>query len=231
MTASVEEFQALARSAPWRFRTAHLVVSGGALGHVEAHLERPGKLRYRQNDDPWCTEEGRNYAWFSFGIDETGREFTDQTERWARDCAPILRPDGLVAQRPPGFEDRSPDDPMFQNYSWVAMLDPVELSHHVTLSDLAEVEHHDRKAWRALAVPVPGYEPRCGCCALLWSHISDSVELDDGSQGPDNGVFGPYPEFYVVTLDHATGMLVKLSARPCTWRDNLDFDVRIIEAT
>lgn len=229
MTPTVDEFQALARSAPWRFRTAHVWVTGGAIGHVEAHLERPGLVRYRAHGERWRTLEGANYASVSYGVGEDGRPFADRIQRWARDAPPILRPDGLVAQRPSGFEDMSPDDPMVTNYSWVAMLDPVELSHHVQLSDLTEVEHHGRRAWRALAVPVPGYEPRCGCCALLWSRVSDQVELDAGWDGPPDGVFGPYPESYGVTLDHATGMLVSLVARPdigCT-----ELDVRILEAS
>lgn len=40
---------------------------------------------------------------------------------------PVWRSDGLVARRPDGF-DVVYDDPMYENYQWVAMLDPVELA-------------------------------------------------------------------------------------------------------
>src|SRR5699024_221200 len=45
-----------------------------------------------------------------------------------------LRPDGLVAQRP-HRDAVSYDDLMWENYRWVAMLDPVELATGVELSD------------------------------------------------------------------------------------------------
>ena len=41
----------------------------------------------------------------------------------AADTAPVYDEDGLVAERP---REVRYDDPMFQSYHWVAMLDPVE---------------------------------------------------------------------------------------------------------
>lgn len=223
MTPNIDEFQALARSAPWRFRRAHFEVSGGAFGHVEAHLERPGVLRYRADGGSWEVLREANQTVGSYsGL---------AIPRWASDTVPSYRPDGLVDQRPDWFERDSPDDPMLTNYQWVAMLDPVELSHHVTLSELGETAHHGRRAWRARAVPLVGYEPRCGCCPLLWSRVSDAVEVEAGWDGPPDGVFGPYPSEYTVILDHATGMVVHLQAGPGSDRTDLGFDVRIHAAS
>ena len=60
----------------------------------------------------------------------SGPPAPEPPHRLPHEVSPSLRPDGLVAERPEnGLIDY--DDPMWGNYQWVAMLDPVELSHHV----------------------------------------------------------------------------------------------------
>ncbi len=124
-------------------------------------------------------------------------------------ATPVLRPDGLVAERPSDF-DVSYDDPMYGNYSWVAMLDPVELSHHVSVSDLRVDEVNGRPAWRASLEALPGYSPRCGgnCCELLYSEVGRICEVED----PADAYIGPgadYPDHYDVALDVQTGAVVR----------------------
>jgi hypothetical protein len=129
------------------------------------------------------------------------------------DLEPVLRPDGLVHLRP---GDRwSYDAPMFQNYAWVAMLDPVELADGIdrdtdgpvpalAVADLREVEHAGRRAWDAVVRTTPAYEPRCGCCPLLRSRDVDLVEYEDY---PEH-ILPVYPEAHRVRLDVGTGVCV-----------------------
>jgi hypothetical protein len=126
---------------------------------------------------------------------------------------PVRPPDGLVAERAPGF---SYDAPMYQDYRWVAMLDPVELADGLDhdsgeqawpallVDDLAEVEHAGRPAWEALVRPTQAYEPRCGCCPLLRTRAIDLLEYRDH---PEH-VLPVYPEGYRVRLDVGTGVCV-----------------------
>ncbi len=115
MEPTADDFRALARSSPWRWRTLHFRYRHSDLPAAEAWVRRPGELVV---------------------VDATG-------ERWSRhevtasahpdDADLVFGADGLVAQRPevPYGTDY---DPMWGNYSWVAMLDPVELSHHVDVA-------------------------------------------------------------------------------------------------
>ena len=105
------------------------------------------------------------------------------------------------------------DAPMYNTYLWVAMLDPVELAEGhdpdtgerlpgTVIGDVAEVDHLGRRAWEAVLRPTPAYQPRCACCALLWSRESDLIEY-----GPE-GLREDYPEAYRVRLDVGTGVCV-----------------------
>jgi hypothetical protein len=123
---------------------------------------------------------------------------------------PLVRADGLVAERPDGV---GYDPPFFQDYFWVAVLDPVELADGLdpgtgargpgtAVASVTEVEHAGRPAWEAVLRPTPAYRPRCACCALLWSRESDLIE-----HGPE-GLRDDYPEAYRVRLDVGTGVCV-----------------------
>ena len=107
------------------------------------------------------------------------------------DVVPTYRPDGLVADRPQGpFVEY--DDPLHGSYTWVAMLDPEELSHHVTVTDLDANERHGRETWWATVRALEGYEARCAdCCDLLLGGVDAARE-------------------HVVGLDVQTGVLVSL---------------------
>jgi hypothetical protein len=107
------------------------------------------------------------------------------------------------------------DDPMFQDYAWVAMLDPVELADGegdragTTLERLGTVEHHGRAAWEAVVRPTEAYAPRCSCCALLFSEKSERLVADEG--GPTVGAQEPefvFADAHLVRLDVDTGVCV-----------------------
>jgi hypothetical protein len=106
---------------------------------------------------------------------------------------PQRRPDGQAV-----------DAPMFQDYFWVAMLDPVELSAGVVVDAVTEVQHAGRPAWEAVVRTMPDYEPRCGCCSLLRS-----LEVDVREYGPRSPhVLDEYPGAHRVRLDVGTGICV-----------------------
>lgn len=129
--------------------------------------------------------------------------------------------DGLVVRRPVETGLLCYDDPMFQNYRWVAMLDPVELAdglgrgrgdpqpEPVQVLGPHVVTHHGRPAWEATLRPTEFYDPRCPCCELLFSAASEQVRVMDGEptvrdRQPDVA----YPDAHRVRLDVATGVCV-----------------------
>jgi hypothetical protein len=108
------------------------------------------------------------------------------------------------------------DAPMYQDYRWVAMLDPVELADgrdpddgipvtpSLVVDSVAEVEHAGRPAWEAVVRTTPVYTPRCGCCPLLRSREVDLLEYRDYP----GHVLATYPDAYRVRLDVGTGVCV-----------------------
>jgi hypothetical protein len=213
MELSEDTFRALARSSPWRWRTLHFTYATDRY-EVEAWLRRPGQLLVRRPGHPDQRiderRRGRSVAVLS-AVSSSGRGAPPPPEiRLPHQVEPVRRPDGLVAERPFLVEY---DDPMYQSYDWVAMLDPVELSHHTVVTDLHEEDRLGRRTWWARLRPVEGYEPRCSCCALLWSYLSDRDEYA-GQEGvdwtPPAGTV--YPAAYDVALDVETAVLVERSA-------------------
>jgi hypothetical protein len=111
-----------------------------------------------------------------------------------------------------------PDDPMYENYHWVAMLDPRELSDGVqggpdmppiAVEELSEVDHHGRPAWEAVVRPTETYDPRCSCCALLFGARSEAIVADEG--GPTAAERDPslrYADSYRVRIDTQTSVCV-----------------------
>ncbi len=101
---------------------------------------------------------------------------------------------------------------MWQSYSWVAMLDPVEHSHHVDVADVREEDVHGRPAWRAILTALRGYAPRCGgnCCELLWSEAGLLADFGGDPSGvPERWRGRSYPDAYDVALDVQTGVVVR----------------------
>ncbi|MFC6695336.1 hypothetical protein [Nocardioides daphniae] len=243
-----DAFRALARSSPWRCSTAHFTHRGDGTGEVEAWLERPGTVTVRDEHGThrWVDDPGnRGQVVVVRAYEEMPGRYPDDDPVAAdlhppavraRDLTPITRDDGLVLVRPddeswpgawqPYFD---PDDPMYGNYRWVAMLDPRELARGVEVSDVREVRHHGRTAWAARCVPIEGYDPRCGCCELLWSEVSVRAEVEAGGPEPRPGTV--FPEAYDVVLDHATGFVVHLVPVGESSRDDLELDVQIHSAS
>jgi len=205
---TVDAFQALARSSPWRWRTLHFTWRSG-LGEIEAWVRRPGELLVRPAHGPQEYVSGLPYAYSTVRATSGGAVEEPPPHRLPHEVAPGLRPDGLVAERPSSF-DIDYDDPMYGNFRWVAMLDPVELSEAVDVAGVRSAELHGREVWWARLRPVEGYEPRCGCCALLWSEVAALGEYGDEpdrlARFRDEG----FPMAHDVALDVGTGVVVAL---------------------
>jgi hypothetical protein len=118
-----------------------------------------------------------------------------------------LRRDGLVELRPsdPGIEY---GDPMYQSYYWVAVLDPVELSHHTVVTDVHESVRRGRRTWWARVRADDGYDPTCSCCPLLWSEVSHREDASSTGTEPTPPGGTVFPEAYDVGLDVQTGVAV-----------------------
>lgn len=219
-----DSFRALARSAPWRFSTLRFTRSTARGESVEAWLARPGRLRVRTDDGRVHGVTGVPYTRDVLRLDGGPRR------AWVpvlpADVPVDLDDDGFVARRP-GGTDVAYDDPMWQSYDWVAMLDPVELSAGTTVHELASTTRHGRPTWWARLSATEGYEPRCGCCPLLWGAVSERHEA--GAGGPTWAARHPeveYPASWLVGLDVGTGVVV--SCEPLGGdRDDLGFTVTL----
>lgn len=233
---SEDSFRALARSSPWRWTSLHFTRHANAATHdrrVEAWVRRPGVLHLRRDGGRVETERDRLGQGFAVVSAGAGAE-PEIVHCWPQDVDPVLRPDGLVAERPAEFAERKGEfrnirygDVMHESYLWVAMLDPVELSAGTTVDDLAVEEHHGREVWRATMTAVPGYEPTCGCCAILWSQISDADELEGyPEQMPDPA---EYPDAYRVALDVETGVAVEVVAIGGRRDYGLDVEIHAVD--
>lgn len=148
--------------------------------------------------------------------------------------SPLLRPDGLVAERPEGYHLEH-GDPMWQSYLWTAMLDPEELSHDVVLTDVHADDRLGRPTWWATARPLPGYEPRCGCCPLLLGQVS--VELEYGPFEDGAGMRGwetrwdDLPTAYLVGLDVQTGIVVDVTPLDGSGGTRLTNDIHAVDSS
>jgi hypothetical protein len=219
MQPTIDSWRALARSSPWRWHSLHLTRHESGRS-VEAWVRRPGELLVRP-------EGGREeYV--------TGAPYSTAVLRSATDArAPmrrpepgvVMRPDGLVAHRPVDWHLEH-GDPMWENYTWPAMLDPEELSHDVAVSDVRRDDRAGRETWWARLVPERGYEPRCGCCPLLWSEVAVQAEYGDESGRLAQFAAEGYPEAHDVALDAQTGVVVVLEPVGAS-RDGLAFTVDV----
>lgn len=212
-TPSAESFSALARSSPWRWSTLRFTARGlpdEEFPPVRAWLRRPDRLRVETLDGELrqiVRRAGPVVAVLT--LSGGSPQVLVPDDRFQ----PVLRADGLVDRRP---GDRwAYDAPMYQNYRWVALLDPLELADGIDrntdatvpallVDDVREVEHGGRPAWEAVVRTTPAYEPRCGCCSLLRS-----LEVDVQEYGPrSEHVLDEYPEAHRVRLDVGTGVCV-----------------------
>jgi hypothetical protein len=153
-----------------------------------------------------------------------GHRHTATLPWWTASDAPepLLRADGLVAARPDRFASSfGYDAPMYRDYFWVAMLDPVELADGrvpdtgasapgTAIEAVVELEHAGRASWEAIVRTTSDYEPRCTCCPLLRSRNIDVAEAESGAG--DQIILDEYPDAYRVRLDVETGVCVFTAA-------------------
>jgi len=240
-----DTFRALARSSPWRWRTVSFTCSwrGSHSGEpVRAWIQRPGRMRVERLDGTLLQEgddgapqqfsfgwrdsssggSGASFGWLAAPVTMLANEQGPASARAAAAAVPPppeprLRPDGLVAERRDYLFDY--DAPMYQNYHWVAMLDPRELTDGTDpdaadpallhpdgtrIESVREVDHHGRPAWEAVLAPTTAYEPRCSCCPLLPSEQADLLEFGAAGRRQDGG----YASAFRVRLDVGTGICV-----------------------
>ncbi len=206
-----EDFRALARSSPWRFTSLRFTFrQGRSATAVRAWLRRPDLLRV---EDVTGALLGVVHGRSSVG----GVLGAGPWDEPPPEPPPVLRPDGLVAVRPSWGSFGQADDPMWQDYRWVAVLDPVELADGrerdtggpadppLVVDAVGEVEHGGRPAWEAVVATTSTYDPRCGCCPLLHDAGVDRDEWDDAA-GRFAGV--TYPTATRVRLDVGTAVCV-----------------------
>jgi hypothetical protein len=234
MDVTEERFRALARSSPWRWSSLRFVRTRrperDRFDDVRAWLRRPDCLRVEDLDGQLLeTELGAAPRTVALLTPDGGRELR---LRPPSSVTPVFGADGLVRERP-SDRDVDYDDPMFQDYAWVAGLDPVELADGddggpgTVLEGLRAVEHHGREAWEAIVRPTSAYAPRCSCCALLSSEVTERRLAEEG--GPTVRAQEPSFEFadaHLVRLDVETGVCVhveQLGGDRAGWTD----DVRI----
>ena len=216
----LERFRRLARSSPWLWRSVQFTVDDVDGSRVRAWVRRPDALRV-EDLDGWA-------RWASGGhLTPPGVSFLVLGEpaepgvapeppppppsiTWWTDpevAVPLRDENGLVVvpvRLPPHVVV---DDPMWQNYRWVAMLNPRELADTwegmpgVEVDALDEGEREGRATVWATVRPRDDYEPRCSCCPLLPSR---AAVIAEGYGDPD----GPFADAHRVALDVATGICV-----------------------
>lgn len=220
MTPTPQRFRRLARSSPYRWDALAFDVAWPDRA-LRARVRRPDLLRVEDDRGKLLSagRQGVGPVLAPLTADGSGEPYVP-----SRPPA-VLDDDGLhTVPRVPWHE---PDGaPMWQDYRWVAMLDPVELGDGTDgepgteLLELREVEHAGRPAWEALLRPTDDDEPRCSCCPLLQSAQSAAAE------GLPEPVGAPYADAHLVRLDVQTGVCV-LTREVGGPRDGQGHDLRI----
>ena len=219
-----DRFRGLARSSPWRWRALefdlHRRPLHGPEHSVHALLERGVGLEVRLADGERHRSTARRTRedWSDRGAGGHGLREVPFT--WE---LPVeVDADGFVVRRP---AERASDDPMWQDYQFVAMLDPVELADGSLRDPGPEWDpdavpppaldvhrldgslRHGRETWWAEVAPREEYSPRCSCCPLLFGRVSDELEALGGA--PTARAQQPgltYATRYLVALDVDTGV-------------------------
>lgn len=198
MDPTPERFRRLARSAPYRWRALVLEGTWGpSVQPVRVRVEQPDRVRIEGLDGAVVFDGRQGSLGGAAALPATGQHQPGAPPLLP---APHLDEDGLArAERQPWND--GPDVPMWQDYRFVAVLDPYELSEGVDLLELRAVEHGGRPAWEALLRPTPGYAPRCTCCPLMRTPHTDLAEGLE--QLP------AYADAHRVRLDVGTGVCVR----------------------
>ncbi len=183
---------------------------------VRAWVRRPGRLRVETLDGRCLAAETTTPPVTMVEMTSDGRG-RPVAVPWASAAEPVLDADGLVADRPARW-DQPYSDPMFQDYRWIAMLDPLELAvgspdepgDPMAIDEVRAVSHFGRPAWEAVLRPLPAYDPTCSCCPLLPSAESERWEAGDSGIGPAlrQDPLLVYATAHRVRLDLGTGICV-----------------------
>ncbi len=220
MDATPQVFRALARSSPWRWTTLRFAqvrwpIRGTFDDGVRAWLRRPDMLRVESRDGDLIQviQEGPDNGML---LTSSGPPISRM-----RPEAPELDADGLIREPRDAGSGWDHTTPMFQDYYWVALLDPVELADGVegdgtAVEDVTVVQHHGRAALQATVVPTKAYDPLCSCCCLLYCEICDRREsASDADRLLDGGY--TYAYAYRVHLDVQTGVCVHIEQLGGSW--------------
>ncbi len=233
-----DRFRGLARSSPWRWRALafdlHRRPLHGPDHTVNVLVERGVGLEVRLADGEQRREPARrNPVGMTYlGGGHRGPGAVEVPYAW--EVPVVLDGDGFVVRRP-SFR-RTSDDPMWQDYQFVAMLDPVELADGqwrfgasdsdsdavapdsspdasppaaLDVHRLDAVVRGGRETWWAEVSPRAEYEPRCSCCPLLFGEVSEGLEaLAGGPTLRDRKPWLTYATRYLVALDVVTGICV-----------------------
>ncbi|MBM4569050.1 hypothetical protein GS489_00655 [Rhodococcus hoagii] len=212
---SVDRLRRLARSSPWLWHSIEFRWRDGRGDMRHAWIRRPGDLRVEDADGNVLEVSTAARPFPGAMYSANGSGWKQMPGRWATEVQPILADDGLVEAVPDDI-DVDYDQPFFQDYRWVAMLNPIELADRVhdrddpkvipvDLHDVVRVEHHRRPALQATAQPTPAYDPRCDCCPLLIGKFDHETDL--WAPGPPS----------LVRIDEQTGICV--SVEQPSWND------------
>ena len=218
MDPTPERFQRLARSAPFRWRSLLLVGTWGPrVERLRIRVEQPDFLRV-EHPDGAVLFDGRQGSLGSGAVLTADGNHVPYVPSLP---ALALDDDGLATTTRQPCND-GPELPMWQDYRFVAVLDPYELSEGVDVLEVRAVEQHGRPAWEALLRPGEEYDPRCACCPLMRTRWTDLAEGFDPLPA--------YAELHRVRLDVATGVCV--SAREVGGpSDGSGHDLAILHAT
>lgn len=151
-------FRALARSSPWRWSSVQLTwhgsedaAKGDALAWVRdrdvLRVEVDGEVHVERHRPPAIAR------YTSGGLWSRHRGKRVHLPR-PREVEPVLDADGFVAVRPSRWAVDY-EDPMWQSYLWIAMLDPVELADGEPSRDLVTGVEEELP----VGTPVPSIEP------------------------------------------------------------------------
>ena len=196
MDPTPERFRRLARSAPYRWRSLLLVGTWGPwVDPLRIGVEQPDRVRVERLDGSLLHEGRQGSLGASAVLTSDGRSVPYVPSP----PVPDLDEDGLVTVR--GHPWDGPEIPMWQDYRFVAVLDPYELAHGVDVLEVRAVEHAGRRAWEAVLRPTGAYDPRCACCPLMRTRGTD---LAEGLEP-----LPAYADLHRVRLDVGTGVCVQ----------------------
>ena len=105
---------------------------------------------------------------------------------------------------PPSSWSVRPLEPYATNYQWSAMLDPYELGAGVAVSEVRTDELFGRPVVSFVAHAMPGYDPVCSCCPLVFSEASQRLEHGDDWRAEP----GELPDGVDLALDLGVGIVV-----------------------